>query len=148
MIGMKQKEFVGTYYSIDTVFHKIVELTSQGYAESDIYAITQEQDNISMLQGKTDIDLSGGDEDNWMDRFKVFLSGEEPLFHELKKMGFSEEDAQKYTNEVKDGGINLFVDLNTVETDSYTELDRNGQAFDSQVEIEEVTIPRTNTENL
>lgn len=33
---MGQKKIVGTYYSIDTVFHKIVELTSQGYAESNI----------------------------------------------------------------------------------------------------------------
>lgn len=145
---MRQKKFVGTYHSIDTVFHKVVELTSQGYAESDIYAITQEQDNISMLQGKTEIDLSGGDEANWMDRFKVFMSGEEPLFHELKKMGFSEEDAQKYSHEVKDGGITLFVDLKEIETDSHAELDRNGQAHDSQVEIEEVTSPRTNTDKL
>ena len=145
---MRQKKFVGTYQSIDSVFHKVVELTSQGYVESDIYAITQEQDNISMLQGKTDIDLSSGDKDNWMDRFKVFLSGEEPLFHELKKMGFSEEDAQKYTHGVKDGGITLFVDLKEEETDSHAEVDRNGQVLDSQVEIEEVISPRVNTEKL
>lgn len=145
---MRQKKFVGTFHSIDTVFHKVIELTSQGYVESDIYAITQEQDNISMLQGKTDIDLSGGDEANWMDRFKVSLSGEEPLFHELKKMGFSEEEAQRYTHEVKDGGITLFVDLKAEEKDSYAELDRNGQALDNQVEVEEIISPRTNTENL
>lgn len=145
---MKQKEFVGTYYSIDTVFHKIIELTSKGYAECDIYAITQEQDNISMLQGRTNIELSSGTESNWIDRFKVFMSGEEPVFHAFTQMGFSEEEARKYYLEVKEGGIALFVDFKGDEKDSEAELDRNGQSFDNQTEIEEVSSPRTNTVNL
>lgn len=145
---MRQKEFVGTYYSIDTVVHKIVELTSKGYGEDEIYAITQVQDNISMLQGQTDIELRGGNENNWMDRFKVFVSGEEPVFHAFKQFFFSEEEAQKYYQEVQDGGIALFVDFKEVEKDSQAELDRNGQSLDNQVEVEQVISPRTNTENL
>lgn len=110
--------------------------------------MTQEQDNISMLQGQTGIDLSGGIEDNWVDRFKVFLSGEELVFHAFKQMGFSEEEAQKYYYEIENGGIALFVDFKGEEKDSQAELDRNGQSLDNQVEVGQVISPRVNTENL
>ena len=45
-----------------------------------------------------------------MDKFMAFLSGDEPVKGAFTNMGFSEEESNRYFNEVKAGGILLYVD--------------------------------------
>ena len=84
-------------------------MKAQGYDESDMYAVTNEEDNISMLRGQTDAELLGTADENWLDRFKLFLGGEEPILNAFSRMGFSEQQSRDYYNEVKNGGVALFV---------------------------------------
>ena len=98
-----------------------------------------------MLEGKTEIVLQGG-------------NGDEHLKDILMHMGFSKQQAELYFEEVKDGGIALFVedeqfDLNgrREEMDSSAEIGFSGEQLDGQNHQQQVienTVPRINTRNL
>ena len=101
---MADKKFVGTFQNETEVLNKIDELKIQGYSDNDIYIVTNDTDQLSIVRGETDVDLRtpGG---NWMDKFMAFLSGDEPVKGAFTNMGFSEEESNRYFNEVKAGGI-------------------------------------------
>lgn len=151
---MENKKYIGTFHSIDTVLYKITELKVQGYDESDMYVVTNEEDNISMLRGQTDAELLGTADDNWLDRFKLFLGGEEPILNAFSRMGFSEQQSRDYYNEVKNGGVALFVKSKALdEMDSSTERGLSGEPLDGQGGNQQMidndgTVPRLNTRNL
>jgi len=106
---MADKKFVGTFQNETEVLNKIDELKMQGYSDDDIYIVTNDADRLSIVRGETDVDLRTP-EGNWMDKFMAFLSGDEPVKGAFTKMGFSEEESNRYFNEVKAGGILLYVD--------------------------------------
>ena len=167
---MDNKKYVGTFHSIDTVIYKIIEMKARGIDEGNMYAVTIEEDNISMLRGRSDIELLGIADENWLNRFTLFLKGEEPILDAFSRMGFSEQQSRQYYNEVKNGGVALFIedeaseihladqksaDLRRVaeEMDSGTERGPSGEALDGQNEDQQIvdndaTVPRINTRNL
>ena len=91
---MADKKFVGTFQNETEVLNQIDELKTQGYSDNDIYIVTKDADHVSIARGETDVDLRTP-EGNWMDKFIAFLSGDE---------------SNRYFNEVKTGGILLYVD--------------------------------------
>ena len=155
---MEKKKFIGTFHSIDTVLYKITEMTAQGYVESEIYAVTKAEDTISMLKGQTEAELLGVANGNWLSRFKLFLSGEEPILKAFESMGFSEQQSRDYYNEVKNGGVALFVEdrasnnqttgQSPVEMDSRDERSVSGEQLDGLDSSQPDTVPRLNTNNL
>jgi uncharacterized protein (TIGR02271 family) len=106
---MADKKFVGTFQNETEVLNKIDELKTQGYSDNDIYIVTNEADRLSIVRGETDVDLRTP-EGNWMDKFIAFLSGDEPVKGAFTNMGFSEDESNRYFNEIKAGGILLYVD--------------------------------------
>jgi uncharacterized protein (TIGR02271 family) len=106
---MADKNFVGTFQNETEVLNKIDELKTQGYSDNDIYIVTNDADKLSIVRGETDVDLRTP-EGNWMDKFIAFLSGDEPVKGAFTNMGFSENESNRYFNEIKAGGILLYVD--------------------------------------
>ena len=167
---MDNKKYVGTFHSIDTVLYKIIEMKARGINESNMYAVTIEEDNISMLRGRSDIELLGIADENWLDRFRLFLKGEEPILDAFSRMGFSEQESKQYYDEVKSGGIALFIEEVATENqlsgqksddsrhvldemDNSTEHSLNGDPLDGQDEKQQMvdndpTVPRINTTNI
>lgn len=167
---MDNKKYVGTFHSIDTVLYKIIEMKARGIDEGNMYAVTIEEDNISMLRGRSDIELLGIADENWLNRFTLFLKGEEPIFDAFSSMGFSKQQSRHYFDEVKNGGIALFIEDGASkshlaeqksaenhrrfdEMDSSTERGLSGEPLDRQDENQQIvdndpTVPRINTRNL
>lgn len=108
---MGDKRFIGTFQSEHEVLEKIESLTSQGFAEDDIYVVTNDTQSLSIVRGRTDVDLKSS-EGGWMDRFMAFISGDEPVMAAFTNMGFTEEESAVFYNEVKRGRILLYVDYN------------------------------------
>lgn len=106
---MADKKYVGTFQNETEVLNKIYELKTQGYSDNDIYIVTNDTDTLSIVRGETDVDLRTP-EGNLMDKFLAYLSGDEPVKGAFTKMGFTEEESNRYFNEVKAGGILLYVD--------------------------------------
>lgn len=106
---MADKKFVGTFQNEAEVLNKIDALKTQGYSDDDIYIVTNDAEKLTIIRGETDVDLRTA-EGNWMNKFMAFLSGDEPVKGAFTNMGFSEEESNRYFNEVKAGGILLYVD--------------------------------------
>lgn len=106
---MGNKKYVGSFQTENDVLNKIAELKDLGYKENDIYVITNNLDTLSIVRGLTDVDLKSS-EGSWLDRFIAFLSGDEPVKSAFNHMGFTEEESERYFNEVKNGGLLLYVD--------------------------------------
>lgn len=160
---MDNKKYVGTFHSIDTVLYKIIEMKARGIDEGNMYAVTIEEDNISMLRGRSDIELLGIADENWLNRFTLFLKGEEPIFDAFSRMGFSKQQSRHYFDEVKNGGIALFIedgvaknhlaDQKSADMDSSMERSLSGEPLDGQDENQQMidnesTVPRINTTNI
>ncbi|MFC5589552.1 hypothetical protein ACFPRA_11670 [Sporosarcina soli] len=144
-MNLATKKHVGTFHSVDTVLYKITELGSQGFAENQIYGVSGVDDMIAMLEGETEIVLKGG-------------NGNEHVKDILMRMGFSKQQAEVYFEEVKDGGVALFVEDEQFdsngrreEMDSSAEIGFSGEQLDGQNHQQQVienTVPRIDTRNL
>lgn len=126
---MKNKKFIGTFQNEEQVLNKIEELKIHGWSENDIYIVTNDTDQLSMIRGQTDVDLHSA-EVNWLDRFMTFLSGDEPVKTAFYQMGFNEDESTYFYDELKKGGILLYVDK------------EYGQIFDN----EQIALSRTYTD--
>lgn len=108
---MADKKFVGSFQTEQEVIDKINELKLEGYTEDDIYVVTNHKESLSIVRGQTNVDLESV-EGNWLDKFKAFLTGDEPVRAAFSQMGFTDEDSERYYSIVKNGGILLYVDKN------------------------------------
>lgn len=76
-----------------------------------MYVIANKDEDISMIKGSTDVLIKEDDESIW-DRFKSFLSGEDSVIDALNRLELSEEEKEKYYDEVRNGKLVLLVDPN------------------------------------
>jgi len=106
---MTNNKFMGTFDSETEVLKKIEELKAQGSREDDMYVMARDEEQISMLRGRTDVDYKSA-EGNWMDKFMGFLSGDDSTREAFSGMGVDKDEADRYYNEVQNGKVLLFVD--------------------------------------
>lgn len=114
-------KLIGTFDVQAEVIHEIGELKAQGYKEEDMYVVALNGQQLQMVQGQTDVHLNT-DEGDFMDKFKSFISGEDPTKDALKQMGLSESEADEYYKQIQSGKIILYVD---------SEYGMNYQNFDA-----------------
>lgn len=107
---MTTKVYVGTFHSVDNVLYKIVELEAQGYPKQHIYAVSNIKDDLSMLEGDTDINLLGVRDTPIWDHTRGLFGGKDELLTIFIRMGFNKQEAKSFYNDLKEGGVALFVD--------------------------------------
>ncbi|MEK3936239.1 general stress protein [Sporosarcina sp. FSL W7-1349] len=156
---MEKMRHVGTFHSIDTVLAKIVELESQGYPKNNIYAVSNVQDNFDMLQADAEVNLMDLSKRSLLDHTRELFVGKGRMLQAFEEMGFSEQQAQAYYNELEEGGVALFIEArwsgpgSSIMMDSQAERGisgetLDGQADDGKVHQNENTVPKINTTNL
>ncbi|WOV84485.1 general stress protein [Sporosarcina jeotgali] len=167
---MKKKRYVGTFHSIDNVLIKITELKSFGYNKDEILAVSNLDDNDRMLEDQTDIVLATREQDGFLGRMKFFFTNEQPAKEAFEQLGFNEQQTKAFYNEVKDGGVALFVlddpesprhpdpssensKVNAISTDSSSGISDSGAPLenageDAEAEENAGRYPRINTNNL
>lgn len=106
---MANDKFMATFDTETEVLKKIEDMKAQGSREEDMYVMARNEDQISMVRGRTDVDYKSS-EGNWMDKFMGFLSGNEPTREAFSNMGVDQSEADRYYNDVQNGKILLFVD--------------------------------------
>lgn len=102
--------------------NRIEDLKENGYKEEDMYIISGDEKNISMLRGSTDVIIKE-EETSLFERFKSFLKGEDSITEAFTRMRLNDEDKKRYHDEVKNGKIILYIDK---EYGSYYELHEEG----------------------
>ena len=109
MIMNEDKMIIGVFQSEAELIAKINELTLNGYSEDDMYVITKDNDGISMLRRRTDVEVQSASR-SWNDWFKAFLTGEDPVRENFRKIGLTDVESESYYREVENGGYLLYVD--------------------------------------
>ncbi|ANU18325.1 hypothetical protein BBI11_15340 [Planococcus maritimus] len=102
-------KMIGTFDVQAEVIHEIGELKAQGYREQDMYVVALNGQQLQMVQGQTDVQLNT-DEGDFMDKFKSFISGEDPTKDALIQMGLSDAEAEQYYQQIQNGKLVLYVD--------------------------------------
>lgn len=135
---MADKQYEGTFHSVDNVLYKITELEAQGYKKSHISAVSNLRDEMKMLEGDTEIKLIGIQDGSFWDHTRRLFSSKDEMLTIFIKMGFSKQEAKVYYTDLKEGGIALFVDKLTDEerAQSIDPHDSSGQQTDSGENLE------------
>lgn len=164
-----EKRYVGTLNKIDAALYKITELTSQGYSEEQIHAVANTDDDLAQLRRQTFVALDGREEENFLDRFKgMFIDNGPKQRKVFEEMGFSKQEAESIYDEMKDGGIAIFVDdvepelamegrgsgeVEDTERDSRAQMTDSGEMLSGDDILQPRddnagTVPRINTDRL
>ncbi|WP_214855397.1 MULTISPECIES: general stress protein [unclassified Exiguobacterium] len=91
------KRFVGIYQDQSSLERKIEELKQQGHHDSD-FSVVGRDDAADEASGAS-----------WIDQVKSTFSKEPPLRETLKRVGHSDDEAERHYAEVERGGLALFV---------------------------------------
>lgn len=104
------KKFIGTFYSQRELLEKMDSLKTQGHSESDMYIVTNDTEDVRLIRGRTDADVETSKDENWIEKVKNFIMGEDPITGVFEQFGYSKEQAGRYYAEARNGGMLLFID--------------------------------------
>ncbi|WP_432354338.1 general stress protein [Sporosarcina sp. A2] len=103
------REFAGVFHSEPELLVKIHELHRNGIAENNMYVVTKNKEDVSIVRGRTDAEIQKADS-SWWDRFTAFLSDEQPARKALTQMDLTEDETDRYLAAVENGAFLLYVD--------------------------------------
>ncbi len=103
------KRFAGTFQTETELIAKVQELKATGISVDNIYVIAKDDHDLHMLRSRTDAEVKTTD-GSWMDKFMNFLSGEDHIYTLLSDTGLSEAEKDRYTCEIHEGAMLLYVD--------------------------------------
>lgn len=103
MMNSSNKKVIGVVYSQEDFDRKLAQLSGQGYSTKDIHAVAENADG---LKGKQiEVEKAG----SFGDKMKSFVTGKSATKETIDALGLSEEESQRYTEDVAKGGILLYV---------------------------------------
>ncbi|MDN7242138.1 YsnF/AvaK domain-containing protein [Planococcus sp. N028] len=112
-MARKDNTFIGVFDTQAEVLSKVTELKAQGYNETDMYVVGQDNDSFSMVQNQTDVhvDTAGEQQDQgFMGKFMSALSGESSSMEAFNGMGLDRDESEEYYRQVQNGKLVLYVD--------------------------------------
>lgn len=135
---MADKQYEGTFHSVDNVLYKITELEARGYNKSQMSAVSNLRDEMKMLEGDAEIELIGIQDGTLWDHTRRLFNSKDEMLTIFIKMGFSKQEAKVFYNDLKEGGIALFVEKMTDEerAKSIDQRDSAGEQTDSGETLE------------
>ncbi|PIC96221.1 hypothetical protein CSV69_06990 [Sporosarcina sp. P26b] len=130
---MADKQYVGTFHSLDNVLYKITELEAQGFKKNHMCAVSNVRDDLKVLESDSEIELIGLQDGSVWDHARRLFNSKDEMLTIFIKMGFSKQESKTFYNDLKEGGIALFVDHLTdgERTESVDLHDSAGQQTDS-----------------
>ena len=105
----KGKRFIGMFHTEPELLAKVEELKAEGYPDHQIFVIAKSEDDVKMLQNRTDAEIQTTHE-SWLDKFMDFMTGEDRVRSMLDDLGFSEDEKAGFYQDVNNGSMLLYVD--------------------------------------
>lgn len=112
---MADKQYAGTFHSVDNVLYKITELEAQGFRKRHMCAVSNVRDDLKILEDDSEIELIGIQDGSLWDHTRRLFNSKDEMLTIFIKMGFSKAEAKTFYNDLSEGGIALFVDKLTDE---------------------------------
>lgn len=113
---MPERKMIGLFHTEQEIMKKVDQLKTAGEAEKNIHVVAKRNGEISALRDHTEVNAESGVRVvNWLDRVKAFLHGGDRIRDELRNMGLSDAEAEKYYTAIDEGQILLYVDHHSYE---------------------------------
>lgn len=103
------KRFIGMFHTEPELLAKVEELKAEGYMEHQIFVIAKSENDVKMLQSRTDAEIQTTHE-SWLDKFMDFMTGEDRVRSMMDSLGFSENEKAGFYQDVNNGSMLLYVD--------------------------------------
>lgn len=107
---MADKQYAGTFHSVDNILYKITELEAQGYRKRQMCAVSNIRDDLKVLEDDSEIELIGIQDGSLWDHTRRLFNSKDEMLTIFIKMGFSKAEAKTFYTDLAEGGIALFVD--------------------------------------
>lgn len=101
--------------SEEEMYEKLELLQEQGYADSDIHVISQENNHLYTLNRHSEVTTH--EAGTFIDKFKSWFTGDDAITEGLRKLNLSVEETERYADEVSRGAILLYTDVLTFADD-------------------------------
>lgn len=103
------KRFIGMFHTEAELLAKVGELKAEGYKEHQIFVIAKSENDVKMLQSRTDAEIQTTHE-SWLDKFMDFMTGEDRVRSMMDNLGFSEDEKAGFYQDVNNGSMLLYVE--------------------------------------
>ncbi|TWT04900.1 general stress protein [Planomicrobium sp. CPCC 101079] len=104
----KDKQVVAVVYSEQEALSKIEDLKLQGYDENRIHVMAEDQNHFDRIENESGVD--GEKAGSFKDSFKGIFSGGAKALDGVKSLGLSESETERYSENVSQGGILIYVE--------------------------------------
>ena len=98
--------------SEEEMYDKLEQMKTEGYAESDIHVISNDQNHLNTLNRYSDV--STHEAGSFMDKFKSWFTGEDAIKEGLRKLDLNEAETEHYASDVANGGFVLYTDQSPI----------------------------------
>ena len=119
------KRFIGTFTTEEELFDKIREVKATGVSDDNIYVLAKNEDHVKMVKSRTDAEIKTTNE-SWMDKFMDFMTGEDHIHHLFHDLNVSEQEKERYSQELNNGKMVLYVDEGEINVLQRDNSDRYG----------------------
>ncbi|MCM3389470.1 YsnF/AvaK domain-containing protein [Ureibacillus chungkukjangi] len=106
---MDKRELYGIYDTEAQLDAEMDRLRLQGYKEEDMFIVSSRDDQYTLHRGYlgTSGEMEGA---SWWDKFKAFLTGEDLVDDNFRRLGLDDAERERYYNELRNGKYLLYVD--------------------------------------
>ncbi|QCR33906.1 general stress protein [Lysinibacillus sp. SGAir0095] len=106
---MEKRELYGIYDTEAQLEAEMDRLRLQGYKEEDMFIVSNRDDQYTLHRG-----YAGSAEEmdgaSWWDKFKAFLTGEDLVKDNFRRLGIDDAERELYYKEMRNGKYLLYVD--------------------------------------
>ncbi|QUE86015.1 general stress protein [Exiguobacterium alkaliphilum] len=106
---MSRRRFVGTYHDEASLVSKIDQLNHDGYEEKDLFVVVKDEDNVSLVERKTDAKVEEASA-SWLQKFAGVAEGEQEVKRALLDLGLADDDVNEAYRDILNGGYALILD--------------------------------------
>ncbi len=106
---MEKRELYGIYDTEAQLEAEMDRLRLQGNKEEDMFIVSNRDDQYTLHRGYsgTSEEMEGA---SWWDKFKAFLTGEDLVNDNFRRLGIDDAEKERYYNALREGKYLLYVD--------------------------------------
>ncbi|MFD1031243.1 general stress protein [Metaplanococcus flavidus] len=103
-----EKKVMAVVFSGDDLMRKMDVLKNQGYSESDIHLVADNNKRLDTIENRTGVESERVN--SFKDKFKSFVSGESSVREGIKSLGLTDQETERYTAQIARGGVLLYIE--------------------------------------
>ena len=121
-MGMKTKQYIGTFYKEEELISKMDELHQQGHREEDFYIIVKEKSNLQLVRSQMDAEIATT-KPSWIDRIRGNQGRDQEVNDLFGSLDLPADQVEVHKTEVEGGGFVLLLEVQDIQFDPHLNTD-------------------------